>query len=458
MIASIDYPVVPIGTYHEQKDGMHLLLHPFLPRWAVVNTTGWAVFQLCDGHHSIPDIVMAVAQRWQIDEKIVRPDVDACLIALQRSGFLSQKKQEADQSKPEAQKPKDWQAQINLTEQCNLSCRHCAVHSGPAKKQMLPVSNLYPLVDQAVRGGATSLNFSGGEPLLIDGMLDLLQYSAGQVSTALATNATLIDSPTADRLAVMGAYVQISLDGCDPVSHNNIRGKQAFERAWQGIKAMLERGMEDRLRLNVTLMRHNIDHVPEFLSLAAENNVKRISFSLLEPAGRASQHWNELVPSKEQIRKAFHYLYLEHQADGMLISKGLGLQFDPPDQGLWCRLGRTIWIDASGDLYPCGPFTTPEYHLGNIKDTALTTAMASQRLTSLVARCEQRIEEIEACRACAWRHFCRGACSGRARLRQGTIHATDEYCGLRQELYREIIFAHAARKSTMSYLDGCQTI
>jgi len=127
------------------------------------------------------------------------------------------------------------------------------------------------------------------------------------------------------------------------------------------------------------------------------------------------------------------------------ISPGLpGLELEPPEEGLWCRLGRLLLVDAAGEIYPCSLLAEPRFRLGNVADTPLVQALASEKLAGLVRLCKGRREEIEACRACGWRHFCQVSCPGSVWCAHGTWYATDELCELRRELYRALFLSRAA--------------
>ncbi|MFH1636594.1 MAG: SPASM domain-containing protein, partial [Chloroflexota bacterium] len=142
--------------------------------------------------------------------------------------------------------------------------------------------------------------------------------------------------------------------------------------------------------------------------------------------------------------QAYRFLYQHSHDDGVVVSPGLlGLELEPPENGLWCGLGRLLLVDSQGDIYPCSMLTTPQFQLGNIADTPLAEALASKKLCGLVMLAERRKDEIEACRACGWRHFCQASCPASIWLQHGNWYATDGLCDLRQELFRDLIFERA---------------
>jgi radical SAM protein with 4Fe4S-binding SPASM domain len=331
---------------------------------------------------------------------------------------------------------------LYLTESCNLRCRHCGTANDGTAPTYLAAALVRDLIDQAVASGAEGIAFGGGEPFLHRDLLALLAYAAPRLKTLLATNAALIDDDAAAALARLGVVVQVSLDAPNAIIHDRIRGEGAFAWAWRGIERLQRAGLGERLALNVTLMRPTIGRLPEIVALAERRGIASVRFTALQRMGRAADQWANLAPVPEQYAEAYRYLYACRPPTGTTLSPGLlGLELDPPDRGLWCGLGRTLLVDARGDIYPCGLFVGPAFRLGNVRDTLLADALASEKLARLIGRCAARREAIPECRACAWKHFCQGGCAGSVWQSQGTLGATDGLCEVRRELYSEIMLA-----------------
>lgn len=461
--APIYRPRVPDGVQVEQRDSLYLLLHPQAPRWAMVNATGLAVARLCDGQCTVPQIAAALAAPYGLDSNAVLPDVYACLDALRRARFLDE-----EVHSEEAHNKHNWRLHLYLTEGCNLRCTHCGVEAGTRPPDNLSSDTVRRLIDEAIATGAEGIAFSGGEPLLRDDCLDLLRYATQQswraadtsgseqrVKVLLSTNAVLIDDATAATLAELGIIIQVSLDGATAATHDAVRGPGSFARAWEGMARLQRHGVSERLALNVTLMSHNVDEVAEIVALAAEHGVPGVRFCPVQHMGRAAEQWDTLAPNMESYASAYGHLYHESPPPGVMVSQGLpGLELEPPEGRMWCGLGHLLLVDSRGDLYPCALLTTPEFRLGNVADTSLADALASEKLGELVALCERRKDEIEACQSCAWRHFCQGGCPGAIWLEYGTWHSVDGFCDLRRDLYRDLIFDHVERRQPLTRVDG----
>jgi radical SAM protein with 4Fe4S-binding SPASM domain len=434
----------------ERNGLLYLLLHPSAPRWTVVNATGLAAARLCDGQHTPAEIAADIAQRWGQPVERVLQDVKRCLEDLGRAGFLVEPAALTAVARPSLLRH-GWRLHLYVTEACNLRCRHCAVVDDAATSPQLSAATVRDLVDQAVAAGAEGIAFGGGEPLLRPDLLDLLAHAAPRVKTILATNATLLDDHLTRILADLGVIVQVSVDGPTAEVHDRVRGPAAFDRAWQGIEQLQQAGMGARLALNVTLMRTNIGRAPEIVALAEQRGVAGLRFAPLQRMGRAAERWAELAPTPSEYAEAYRFLYgqtlrvSETRRVSVAVSPGLlGLELEPPEEGMWCGLGHTLLVDARGDIYPCALFTAPEFRLGNLAKTRLVEALASAKLRELAALCERRREEIEECRACAWKHFCQGGCPGSVWLSHGAWYATDGLCEVRRKMFRRLVFDQAS--------------
>jgi radical SAM protein with 4Fe4S-binding SPASM domain len=347
-----------------------------------------------------------------------------------------------------------WRLHLYVTERCNLRCRHCAVVDGDRPPDGLSADAIRSLIDQAVAAGAEAIAFGGGEPLLRSDLPDLLAYAAPRVKTLLATNATLLNDPLARALADLAVIVQVSIDGPTAEVHDRVRGPGAFDRAWQGIEQLQQAGMGARLALNVTLMRPNVTRVAEIVALAEARGVPGVRFMPVQRMGAAADRWAELCPTPDEYAAAYRHLYgqtlrvSETRRVSVAVSPGLlGLELEPPEEGMWCGLGHTLLVDAQGDIYPCSLLTNPRFRLGNVAKTPLADALASAKLAELVALCGRRQEEIAECRACAWRHFCQGGCPGSVWLSAGTWYATDGLCEVRRKLFTELVFSKSKERS-----------
>ena len=122
-----------------------------------------------------------------------------------------------------------------ITRFCNLMCDHCCTTSGPdADRSIEPETSV--LVDVAASladAGIAKVQFSGGEPLLRSGFLEMLEViDTRRVRVHVASNGYSLTEQTVERLRTVGIHkLSISVDGGTAAHHDAMRRKAgAFTR------------------------------------------------------------------------------------------------------------------------------------------------------------------------------------------------------------------------------------
>ena len=140
-----------------------------------------------------------------------------------------------------------------LTEACNLDCSMCWVDDRP--RATMAVAHWLKLADE-VRWCRPRITFTGGEPTLYPGMLELAEgVKARGLYLSLNTNGLrLTQGDLARRLVAVGLDdISLSLDGMAE-RHDTIRGRaQAWQSTVAGIRALVaERGRRAAPVIRVT--------------------------------------------------------------------------------------------------------------------------------------------------------------------------------------------------------------
>lgn len=131
---------------------------------------------------------------------------------------------------------------VDLTYNCNFSCRHCFNGSGEHSfRKELSDEALYNLSKEIGELKPTVVCLCGGETLLrkdvaINIAKNIRTFSEGQTVVNIVTNGYLIDEITAKEIAEADfGTVQLSLDGADSETHEWLRRKiGSFEKViWE---------------------------------------------------------------------------------------------------------------------------------------------------------------------------------------------------------------------------------
>ena len=106
-------------------------------------------------------------------------------------------------------------ALIEITNRCNLRCKHCFNNSGGKSNDDMELSALISIIEQLEKLKVEKITFTGGEPLLYSQFNELLDFiSTSSTRFIFNTNGTII----CPRLMALQAqktnvYFQVSLRG-----------------------------------------------------------------------------------------------------------------------------------------------------------------------------------------------------------------------------------------------------
>jgi MoaA/NifB/PqqE/SkfB family radical SAM enzyme len=170
-------------------------------------------------------------------------------------------------------------AELFLTDNCNLKCVSCACWRKVTRGE-LTEDEWRDVIDQLADHGIVKANFTGGEPLLRSDAPRLMAHAhqRGIRNLHVNTNAVLLDDRRRD--AVLEAGVRsfnISVDGPRAEVHERVRGVPgSFAKTVENLQRVLEQrdALGLRVRMNFTVMRSNVDDLPEMLVLAQDLGVQ----------------------------------------------------------------------------------------------------------------------------------------------------------------------------------------
>ncbi len=118
------------------------------------------------------------------------------------------------------------QADICLTNRCNLECTYCYAEAGRTRNGDLSTDQWIEAARTLVRLGMRKATVAGGEPTLSKALFPVFEVLAENgVAIQVFTNGLLIKASTVERLADIPLnFVQIGLDSTNEEYHNRHRG------------------------------------------------------------------------------------------------------------------------------------------------------------------------------------------------------------------------------------------
>lgn len=258
---------------------------------------------------------------------------------------------------------------LDITLACSLQCPFCLSEAGRGLKTSLPVATIEKLAAEIQELGVMYVKIGGGDPFLhpdFEAIINLLR-STGCFLT-ISTNSAVVTPQIVDLLANAKIRTSVSIEGMEAVN-DSLRGSGHFRKALAALGILKKGGVNVLLR--TTLLRQNLDDVPELVKLARNRGVK-IKFSYCRPAGRAVHNQTVLSPQDSP-----HYLgVLEYLNSTEVLPHVLmdeGMMFSQPAEvsqkllrGRMCgAANRSMHIDANGKVSPC-VFFGPTFSFGKI--------------------------------------------------------------------------------------------
>lgn len=343
------------------------------------------------------------------------------------------------------------QASFRLTDRCNLRCHTCGqwgdqgfLHHQDLKilKQQEVAPSRYQEVfaDLVAHGHKPLVYFWGGEPMLYEGTLDLIDTATRLgLPCSIATNGTRM-AKAAQRLVQAPLFLlQVSIDGHNAALHNRVRpgaaGGDNFADIQAGLAAVRQVRQEHRQTLpllaSLTVISHDNQHHLVDIYEAFREQVDLFVFYLswwIDPPHLAQHNADfqarfGFVPSRPQgwlstWRPADLTALAAQMADLQARSQRWSappVTFIPDLQGVAdleryysdhsARFGykqcisifQAVEVNSNGDLSPCRDYH--DYVVGNIKEQTISElwnapayrkfrrSLATQGLMPVCSRC-----------------------------------------------------------------------
>lgn len=265
-------------------------------------------------------------------------------------------------------------AYLEVTRACNLRCKHCLNNSGEAIPNQLNLAELKNLVECWAKEGIQEIRFTGGEPLVFNGIFELIELATKLgVYASIGTNATLVTKDIAKKLKNSGLKkAVVSIDGTEKM-HDYIRGESNYKKTIEGIKNLESEGIN--VRVNAVIMKTNMNDI---ITLAKELNKRKIPLFIRRfiESGRGEN-------LKDNTLTKADYDYVREKLKNELENdKYIGGHYLRNDEGInhrvelpfrfikGCKAGeRAIVVTPEGNLHLCGFLAAQGFEpVGNVRN------------------------------------------------------------------------------------------
>jgi MoaA/NifB/PqqE/SkfB family radical SAM enzyme len=258
---------------------------------------------------------------------------------------------------------------LALTYECNFHCRHCSAMVMKRDAAPLTLDDYKSIVRQSKELDPLSWNITGGEPLLVEWIDELIPILKPKTHfITFQTNCSLLDEKRAKKLAALGVNcITTSLDSIVPEEHNDFRQfPDSYSKVFEGVRNARKAGM--KTLIGVTVTHQNIRSSNLKALIERINEEKSVClFNLAIPCGE----WegNEAVILHGDDRNYLNELLEKYPRTSTDHEVGRNAKGCPAGM-------EKIYITPYGDVLPC-PFI--QVNFGNIRKNTLKEIVERMR-------------------------------------------------------------------------------
>ena len=340
---------------------------------------------------------------------------------------------------------------IAITNRCNLRCTYCYHFSSAGDvDEDLPKEEWLRFFEELKRCAVMDVVLAGGEPFFRKDLNELIEgIVKNNIRFSILSNGTLITDEIAEFLSSTGRcdYVQVSLDGSKPETHDACRGKGNFNLAIDGIQCLQKHSVPVQVR--ATIHKHNVTDLEEMAQfLLEEIGLESFSTNAASYMGLLRQNVEQAGLTVEDRMLAMETLVrlnkrydnrINAQAGPLAEAAMWGEMKNARDNGKKQIPGRghltacgcvteKIAVRADGAIVPCTMLS--HMKLGQInRDDFKVIWQDHPGMRKMRVRRNIPLSDFKFCQGCEYINFCTGNCPGLAYTIVGKVnHPSPDAC------------------------------
>lgn len=293
-----------------------------------------------------------------------------------------------------------------VNEICNYKCRYCEFWRLPNYRPEMSIDDWKKaLLDLKEFRGSYHIEFSGGEPYLKHGFIELPTFCHEHgIQWGVTTNGSsfMSDKMVRATLAARPFNINISIDSKDPEMHNYSRGiENSLSRLLQGLSKVIAlrkaEGLSFPIIIKPVVHRLNFRHMPAMVEFIQEIGATAINFQPVDRWTRETydELWINSPEDFEDLAKVRDELISKKRAGAPIMNTELILnawekhfrEQKAPVEYMPCRVGmRNYFIRPDGDVEVCFYYKP----IGNVRNNNAREIWYSEEA-------KQRRKETVAC-------------------------------------------------------------
>ncbi len=259
--------------------------------------------------------------------------------------------------------------------------------------------------------GKSEVVFSGGEPLIYEGVLDILKFTKEMGhKVILFTNGMLITDEIFEEIKDVLDEIQLSMEGVSKEKFELVRGKSTYDSFIKALEIIKKN--EIKCTLAITAIENTLEDLEEnLIEFINKFNYSNLNIRIndeIERSGNAENYPEKYFELNFEKRERVNNLIVK------LRERGFGTHFNTIRNTHFsnCGIGGSIVINSDGKIYPCNEFSI-EY--GSVEDELKNLIIYFENLNR-----ETGVEKIEKCQECDLKYICNGGCRIKNKIENGS--------------------------------------
>jgi MoaA/NifB/PqqE/SkfB family radical SAM enzyme len=238
-----------------------------------------------------------------------------------------------------------------VTDECPYRCAHCSY--GGHKKGCLDTEGAKGVIRQIESLGTAMIGFTGGEPLMRDDIVELVDCVGGRMASVMFTTGHGLDAKLASDLKGAGLdCLMIGVESDERQVHDKVRCVEgSFDEAMGAIAVSREAGIYTGISTVATRERIVDGTIERLGEMGRGLGVQE--FRILEPipTGRMQGHSGDILTADESRRMYDFHVEWNRRCRDMAVASFAYLESDAM---FGCGAGyHHLFIDAVGNVCPC---------------------------------------------------------------------------------------------------------
>lgn len=345
-----------------------------------INEISAEIIQQFNGTKTYSDVVEFFAEKYNELKDTVDTIIQTFIIDLKKCGFEI-KEQNTPLSHEIAtlihSNIYPLVASIELTENCNLRCRHCYGEFSSYKHKEIPFHQLKPMFQSLHEIGVLTVELTGGDPSVYPYTAEAIDtaFDEGIESVMLLTNGVKLEKKLIDVIIKYKdkMFVQIDLHSLDETYNNWFTcSKNILEKAKNNIATLTNQGVQVRVCSMITPK--NYHEVFDIAEWSYNHGAILYAPSIVVELGRAinTKDKDDLIFSNIEHLEEFNKQYdaVQEKYPGFILGKLTTEQLQRKNCG---ALTSNCSIKANGDIKLC-TMDTGEYFsisMGNVFENSI---------------------------------------------------------------------------------------